>query len=151
MLAVVDVLLANLDEAFDRKGWHGTTLRGALRGLDVDAVVWRPADGRHNIWELARHCAYWKYAVRRRLTGEKRGSFAVKGSNFFPSPDDADERGWREVIGILEREHAELRAAIESLPKAAFDDRKRVRMMYGAAAHDLYHTGQIQLIKRLER
>jgi len=145
------VLLANLDAAFYRKGWHGTTLRGAFRGVTVGEAVWRPADGRHNIWELAMHCAYWKYAVRRRLTGEKRGTFVVKGSNFFPLPDDPGERGWREVLRFLDEEHARLRTTIESLPKAAFDDPKRVRLMYGVAAHDLYHTGQIQLIKRLQR
>jgi uncharacterized damage-inducible protein DinB len=149
-MQVADVLLANLEEAYGRKGWHGTTLRGALRGLTAGEVVWRPAPRRHNIWELALHCAYWKYAVRRRLTGEKRGSFAMKGSNFFPSPDAADEKGWREAVQLLDEEHRRLRAAIDSLPKRAFDDRKSVRLIYGIAAHDLYHTGQIQLIKRLQ-
>lgn len=145
------MLLANLDAAFDRRGWHGPTLRGALRGLTADEAVRRPEKGRHNIWELAMHCAYWKYAVRRRLTGEKRGSFPVKGSNFFASPAEADERGWRDVLRILDDQHAQLRATIESLPKTAFGDRKRVRMIYGVAAHDVYHAGQIQLIKRLQR
>ena len=149
MLALIDVLLANLDEAYDRKGWHGTTLRGSLRGLTAEEVLWRPAPRRHNIWELAQHCAYWKYAVRRRLTGEKRGSFAMKGSNWFAA-GTADERGWREILRLLDDEHQRLRSAIESLPKRAFDERKRVRLMYGVAAHDLYHTGQIQLIKRLQ-
>ena len=151
MLEVMDVLLANLDEAFDRKGWHGTTLRGSLRGVDAAQALWRPADGRHNVWELAVHCAYWKYAVRRRLTGAKRGSFVVKGSNWFASPDQPDENAWRDVRTILDDEHERLRATIESLPRSAFSDRKRLRQMYGVAAHDLYHTGQIQLIKRLWR
>ena len=63
----IDLLLEILDQAFDRKGWHGTTLRGALRGMTAEAALWRPAPGRHNIWELAVHAAYWKYVVRRRL------------------------------------------------------------------------------------
>lgn len=149
MIGVVDILLANLDEAFDRKGWHGTTLRGSLRGLTADEALWRPAERRHNIWELAMHCAYWKYAVRRRLTGEKRGSFPLKGSNFFRSPESLDDRQWREALRTLDSAHAQLRAAIESLPKKAFAEMKRLRMMYGIAAHDLYHAGQIQLIKRM--
>ena len=32
-----------------------------------------------------------------------------------------------------------------------FDDPKKLRWMYGVAAHDVYHAGQIQLIKRLMR
>ena len=149
MTGVVEVLLANLEHAFGRRGWHGPTLRGALRGVTAEEALWRPAKGRHNMWELAMHCAYWKYTVRRRLTGAKRGSFAVKGSNFFASPAEADDRAWRDVLRTLDDEHAQLRSAIESLPKSAFGDRKRLRMIYGVAAHDLYHTGQIQLIKRL--
>ncbi len=151
MIGVADVLLANLDEAFDRKGWHGATLRGSLRGVTAEEALWRPEDARHNVWELALHCAYWKYTVRRRLTGERRGSFALKGSNWFASPAAADETSWRAALRILDGEHARLRSAIESLPKSAFGEMKKVRLMYGVAAHDLYHTGQIQLVKRLGR
>lgn len=150
MIGVADVLLANLDSAYDRKGWHGTTLRGALRGLSVGQVAWRPQGRRHNIWELALHCAYWKYAVRRRLTGEKRGSFVRKGSNWFAS-DDVDEKSWLAVVDVLDDEHRQLRAAIESLPSRVLGDAKKLPMIYGIAAHDLYHTGQIQLIKRLQQ
>ena len=151
MLALIDVLLANLDEAYDRKGWHGPTLRGSLRGLTAEEVLWRPAPRRHNIWELALHCAYWKYAVRRQLTEEKRGSFAVKGTNWFKSPEHGDEKEWRAVLRLLDDEHRRLCSAMESLPRRAIEDRKCAWRMYGIAGHDLYHTGQIQLIKRLQR
>ncbi len=62
---------------------------------------------------------------------------------------DADE--WREAVRLLDEQHARLRQTIESLPKASFGDRKLLRMIYGVAAHDLYHTGQIRLIKRLQK
>jgi hypothetical protein len=91
---VIELLLEVLDQAFDQKAWHGTTLRGSLRGLTPEEVVWRPARGRHNIWELALHTAYWKYAVSRRLAGEAIGSFGRKPSNWpaVPEPPIA-ERG----------------------------------------------------------
>ncbi len=50
----VGLLLALLDEAFDHKAWHGTNLRGSLRGLSARAAAWRPAAGRHNVWERTR-------------------------------------------------------------------------------------------------
>ena len=151
MLSALDVLLANIDEAYEKKGWHGTNLRGSLRGLTLDELVWRPAPGRNNIWELALHAAYWKYAVRRRLRGDKRGSFPLKGSNFFPSPSRPDDTAWRDALTILEDQHRELRSAVASLDAKALADRKRLQLVYGIAAHDLYHTGQIQLLKRLQR
>lgn len=79
-------LLASLDEAFNRRSWHGTNLRGALRRVDLKTAAKRPQPGRHNIWELVVHAAYWKYDVRRRLKGEKPGGFALEGANFWTRP-----------------------------------------------------------------
>jgi hypothetical protein len=150
-MSALELLLANLDAAYDTRGWHGTTLRGSLRGLKPADVYWRPPKARHNIWELVAHAAYWKYAVRRRLTAEKRGSFSIKGSNWFESPSRGGEDTWRDAVETLDVEHHRLRDVIESLDDAALNDRKKTRMIYGVAAHDAYHTGQIQLIKRLRR
>lgn len=133
MMRMLEVLLANFDGAYDRRGWHGTTLRGAVRGLGPGDVYWRPPKARHNIWELVAHAAYWKYAVRQRLTGGKRGAFAMKGSNWFVSPARAGEREWRDVVELLDVEHHQLRDAIASLSAAALEDAKRVRMIYGVA------------------
>lgn len=148
--------LRSIDEAFDHRSWHGTNLRGAIRGLDARQAAWRPRRGRHNVWELVLHAAYWKYAVRRRLTGEKRGTFALAGSNWFPSPARPTEREWKKAVALLVEEHRRLRAVIAALGAA---DLVRVakggrashrRLLRGIVAHDLYHAGQIQLLKRLQ-
>ena len=146
----IDVILAAFDEAYERKSWHGTNLRGALRRVDVKTALWRPAKGRHNIWELAIHAAYWKYTVRRRLTGEKRGSFPLKGSDWFASPDLADDAAWQATLDLLEEQHRLLRRTIESIPATVLDDKKTRHLLTGIAAHDLYHTGQVQLLRRLQ-
>jgi len=137
-----------LDEAFERHSWHGTNLRGSLRGVTAAAAAWRPAPDRHNVWELALHAAYWKYVVRRKLTGEKRGSFALQGTNFFRRGDALEDKAWKADVAILVAEHRALRAAVEALPAAGRTPRL-LRMIRGAAAHDVYHAGQIQLLKRL--
>ena len=80
-------LTALLEEAFRKKAWHGPTLTGALRGILAQQAAWRPTAGRHSIWELTLHTAYWKYVARRRLTGEERLRFEVSGSSWFSCPD----------------------------------------------------------------
>ena len=151
----LSVLLRLLDQAFNRKGWHGTTLRGALRGVTSEAALWRPAPGRHNIWELTVHAAYWKYVVRRRVTGDKAGSFPRGPSNWPEVPRVADPQAWKSDIRLLEAEHASLLEIVSQLrapdlerrsPKGTWTFAEEIQ---GVAAHDLYHTGQIQLIKRL--
>src|SRR5512144_3399799 len=87
----ITTLLALLDEAYERRSWHGPNLRGALRGLRAAQAAWRPSPGRHCAWEITVHAAYWKYAAWRRLTGEKRGSFARPGSNWFPPATQLSE------------------------------------------------------------
>lgn len=141
------VLLATVEDAYGRKAWHGTNLRGALRGLNANQAFWRPADQRHNIWELTLHCAYWKHVVRRRLLGDRTAKFPRKGSNFFPTPDPPTEEAWAGDLALLAETHKALIAAIATLPEAQVE--KSARTIYGVAAHDVYHTGQIQLLKRI--
>ncbi len=149
----VDLLLDLIDEAFDKTSWHGPNLRGAIRGVSAGQAAWRPGEGRHNIWELVLHAAYWKYVVRRRITGAKRGSFVLAGSNFFPRPLEFSEAAWRSDVAILVDAHHELRQAIAAHLPALLADAKKYRaachLIRGAAAHDLYHAGQIRLLRRL--
>jgi hypothetical protein len=151
--AVVDspkLVLALLDEAYERKTWHGPNLKQSLKGVTAKQAAWRPGPGRHNIWEVTLHAAYWKYAVRRRIAGGKRGSFALEGSNFFARPEKGkfDEAAWRADRKLLEQEHRALRGAVVKVlrtPRGA----KRVRQLYGVAFHDIYHAGQIRLLRRM--
>ncbi len=150
----IESLLCSLDRAFDKKSWHGPNLLGALRRVTPHQATFRPAPGRHTIGELVVHCAYWKYAVRRRITGEKRGSFPLAGSNWFESRK-LDAAAFAADLALLKLCHRELRAAVEELATARLSERVKqggwtlAETIAGAAAHDLYHAGQVSLLKRL--
>jgi hypothetical protein len=138
-----------LEEGYQRKAWHGPNLKGSLRGVTPAQAAFRPAPGRHSIRELTLHAAYWKYAVWRRLTGEKRGSFPLDGSNWFARTGVPTAAEWKRDKELLEAEHRRLRAAVAKLPaRPAY---RILRQVYGVALHDAYHTGQIQYVKRLLR
>ena len=120
----VQQLLQLIDESFERKAWHGTNLRGSIRGLTVGEAAWCPAPGRHNIWEVL---------------------------------VELTERAWRSDVDLLEEMHQSLRAAVAELTAA---DLKRnpsgskwtnLQAISGIASHDIYHAGQIQLLKRLQK
>ncbi len=153
---VVSLLLRDLDQSYDHKSWHGPVLRGALRGISAGQAAWRPAPGRHNIWELAVHAAYWKYSVLCRLRREEDLRFPVKGNNWFPRPEgEASERAWKADLQLLADMHRQLRAAVEALRDEELEripegsKTRIVDLVQGAARHDIYHAGQIQLLKRL--
>jgi hypothetical protein len=147
-------LLAILDQAYDRPSWHGTNLRGSLRRVSPVQAAWRPSPSRHNIWEITVHAAYWKYAAARRFTGGARGSFPLKGSNWFRR-DGGSTADWRRDLVLVDQMHQTLRTALIGLPASqlgkapAGSKVSNFALLSGVAAHDLYHAGQIQLLKRL--
>ena len=144
------LVLTLFDEAYEKRTWHGPNLKQAIRGVTAKQAAWRPAPGRHNIWEETLHAAYWKYAVRQRMEGGKRGSFALKGRNFFVRPEKGKctEAAWRADKELLDREHRALRAAISQVLPTPHSS-KLLRQLYGVAFHDVYHAGQIRMLRRL--
>jgi hypothetical protein len=153
----IDHLLKLIDESYNRKAWHGPNLRGSVRGITMEEASWRPAPNRHNIWEIIVHCAYWKYIVRRRLLGEKKGSFPLKGSNWFKRPIVLTPEALAQDIILLEETHERMRHAIHSLHPRHLGRIPKTRkvsnetLIRGIAMHDVYHAGQIQLLKRMMR
>ncbi|HEY1301904.1 MAG TPA: DinB family protein [Vicinamibacterales bacterium] len=158
MRGEIGQLLFLIDTAYDHVSWHGTNLRGSLRGVTPKQAAWRPGPRRHNIWEIVVHAAYWKYVAWRRLTGAERGSFAEVGSNWFSRPEQMSLDAWKADVEMLGETHRALRdvvAATEprdldrAMAKASRTTRRA--LITGIAAHDIYHAGQIQLLKRLGR
>jgi len=153
----IALLLRILDECYDKKAWHGPNLKGSIRGLSTAEAAWRPRPDRHSIADNVVHAAYWKYAVRRRLRGDKRGSFALKGSNWFALPTPLTDSSWKEFVGLLDQEHRALRETVASFPASQLQQFPKggkvrfVTLVYGVALHDVYHAGQIQLLKRQQQ
>lgn len=58
-----------------------------MRGVTAEEALKRPAEGRHNVWELCLHAAYWKYVVRRRLTRDESLEFPRSPSDWPAAAD----------------------------------------------------------------
>lgn len=146
-----------IDSAFTGKGWQGATLTGSVRGLILKEALWRPGKNRKCIWEHLLHCAYWKHAVVRALTGEEPPPLDRSPSNWPKPPARPTLKAWREDLALLKRIHTMLQRAVDRIdpkdyPKTIPNRKNRYGVLIaGIAAHDLYHVGQIQLIKRLAR
>lgn len=149
----VQDLITLVEQGYRGPAWHGTTVRGALRGVTALQALWRPGPGRHNIWELALHIAYWKYAVTRRLLRAPLRGFPREGSDWIPARETT-QQAWKADVALVGQQHKLLIDAIRSLPVGRINAKEGRRwtnaeQIVGVASHDLYHTGQIQLIKRL--
>lgn len=139
------VLLELLDRGYDKVSWHGANLTGAVRGVDARTAARRVA-GRKSVWEQVLHAAYWKQRVLNTLVG--RTPFPRRGSNWPLVPATASEEAWREDLRMLGELHGRLRDAVAGLPDERMTP-KVVMMIEGVAFHDIYHAGQIKLLRRM--
>ena len=145
------LLLRMVEEAYRQSTWNGTNLRASLKHVSVDEAGWRPRNARHNIAEIVLHSAYWKFSIRKRLTGDRKATFALKGKDWFDVKTPVDDERWAELLAVLDGEHKQLAKAIErseqTLQYGSSSDREMVRKLFGVAMHDAYHTGQVHLIQ----
>ncbi len=151
----IRLLLEVFDQAYTAPSWHGTPLKGTIRGVSPRAALWRPGPRRHCIWDLVLHTAYWKCMVRRRILRDPEIEFPRDGANFPALPVRPDAAAWKRDRALLDEQHALLRAAIAGIKPGQLGRRgwhsqwRLAQEIYGIASHDLYHAGQIQLLKRL--
>jgi uncharacterized damage-inducible protein DinB len=146
------LLADQLRRAFAGAAWHGPALLELLDDIDARTAAAKPLPSVHSIWELVLHIAVWDAAACRRLGGEK---FQPKGLANFPPVPKPTAVAWRKAVGDAKGAHDVLVRTVAALP----DSRLRQRvpgkkydfyfMLHGVAQHELYHAGQIALLKKL--
>jgi hypothetical protein len=146
-----DRLARDLEEGYSRVGWVGASLRPVAARVGPDEAGWRPPHLKHSLAEILLHCAYWKNRVRHRLLGDRKRSFPLKGSDWFPVEADLDEDRWAEMLAIIDREHDALCETVKTVkvgPSRGEGFAARMApQVRGIAQHDMYHTGQMRLIR----
>jgi hypothetical protein len=148
--------LRQIDEGFEKTSWHGPNLKNSLRGVDRTMAAWRPDEGRHNIWEVVVHLAYWKHRINNRLDKNHTSTFPYKGTNWFKRTEAGTEEEWQADLKLLEEQHAALRETVTLLDIERLATRRLgssstyEHTLTGIPMHDIYHAGQISLLKRLQ-
>ena len=157
----IDRIVDQLQREQSGDPWHGSPLKTILKGISAELAAARPLKGTHSIWELVLHITAWKNETRRRLGGAPAGEPA---EGDWPKVGVISTARWREAVKNLERAHDELIDAIRQLPEAKLfeptnDPRNRETgagvsyyvLLHGIVQHDVYHSGQIALLKKAGR
>ena len=147
-------LADQLRRAFDGSAWHGPAVLELLEDVNATTAAAKPLPDVHSIWELFLHIAAWDGAALRRLAGEK---CQPTGTDNFPPVLKATEAAWRKAVAEAKRTHSTLVKMVAALPDTRLRDRvpgKRYdfyHMLHGIAQHELYHAGQIAVLKKARR
>lgn len=146
-----------LRRAFDGEAWHGDSLFQILEGVTAAQAAARPITRAHTIWELVLHIAAWDGAVLRRIGGV---AVALSDEENFPLVTDTSDAAWRKTVAEVRRVHQGLIETVAALPDSRLNDIVPGKdhegahytfyyMLHGVVQHELYHAGQIALLKKL--
>jgi uncharacterized damage-inducible protein DinB len=147
----VERIVDQLKRAFEGPAWHGPAVMEILRDVTAEEAVSTPIDGAHNIWQLAQHIGAWEGACIRRLNGDR--AELSDQEDWAPVLDTGNE-AWEQLKATLREGNAQLRVLISNIDEARLDQPILPGMpsvyvtVQGVVQHDLYHAGQIAILKK---
>jgi uncharacterized damage-inducible protein DinB len=141
-----------LQRAFEGTAFHGPAVIEVLKDVSAEQASRRPIPQAHTIWEIVQHIARWQAEIRNRLQGQKAQTLPAEKN--FPKLQDASEEAWRQTLQQLDTGYRELKETMLKFPEARLVDNVPGRdysfyvLLHGIVQHDLYHAGQIALLKK---
>ena len=152
-MSEIQRILDQLDRAFEGNAWHGPSVRELLNGVPADRAAAKRVPGGHSIWEITLHLTAWHDVARRRISGEKIVDLAPEED--WPRVPNSGDAAWRRTIENLIQSKQKLRQSISQLLDQNLEDivpgkgYSNYFLLHGVIQHDLYHAGQIAVLKKL--
>jgi len=143
-----------LKRAFDGEAWHGDSVMEILADVDAKTAAAKPIPGAHSIWEIVNHLSAWEEALRHRVLGEPK---ELEGEHDWPPVKDSSAAEWKRTVETLRKRHDALMQAVAALPDykllaaAPGRDHDYYHMLHGTVQHELYHGGQIAVLKKARK
>ena len=145
--------------AFEGEAWHGPSVLALLDGVTAQQAAAHPIQGAHSIWELTLHIAAWESACKRRLEGDPAQLTDEEDWQAIPDTgDDTSEAAWEQTKQQMINTHRELMEAIARLDESRLNEpiikdpnipfSSVYVTLHGGVQHDLYHAGQIAIVKK---
>ena len=150
-MSEVERILDQLKCAFEGNAWHGPAVEEVLADVTAEQAASKPLSNAHSIWELTLHIAAWEGAGTQRLRGLRA---QLSPEEDYPLITDTSEAAWQEARNHLRRTHDEFFQEISRLQDSQLDEpiiegmSSTYRTLHGIIQHDLYHAGQIAILKK---
>jgi uncharacterized damage-inducible protein DinB len=144
-------IIDQMDRAMNGEAWHGPHLEELLKDVSAQQASAHPVQGAHSIWELVNHIGSWNFILATRAAGQ---AVAVTPEQDWPPVTDTSAESWKRALGQLREARARLRTVVEKLNDAQLEgivpgkDHSVYVMLHGGVQHDLYHAGQIAVLKK---
>jgi uncharacterized damage-inducible protein DinB len=150
----IDRIADQLSRGFDGDAWHGDPLLKILDDVTAEQAAAHPVKDGHSIWEIVNHISAWRPAIVTRLSGKPA---ELTGNGDWPPVTDNSETAWRNCLSDLRQRHEALMKAVRVFPENKLSENAPNRdhsfyvLLHGMVQHDLYHAGQIAILKKAAR
>lgn len=151
----VSLLLAQMDYAFGEGGWYAS-MHKALDDLTAADAAWSPGPGVNTIWQQVNHLTFWKQIIANRMNGAPLTGKRISNDETFGAPGNPDDQtGWQSTLDRFYSAHQALRDALSRQDETALDEplpgerTPLQELISGENTHDVYHLGQIVLLRKL--
>ena len=148
----IDRIDEQMRAAFEGGAWHGPAVLEVLRDVSPLMAAAKPIPEAHSIWALVLHLSATQTVLLRRVRGEDAG---LSDSDFWEAVPPPTDENWQAALDRLARQERELRAAVAAFPQDRLDEKlmpsgtsTAYTNFHGHIQHNLYHAGQIALLKK---
>jgi uncharacterized damage-inducible protein DinB len=149
-------LADQIRRAFEGEAWHGDSLLEILAEVNAKTAAAHPIPNAHSIWELVLHIQVWDDVTIRRAGGT---AVQPTGEKNFPPVRDTSEAAWQQTVASVKKTHEELVRTVAAFPDSRLEEQVPGKsqdyynfyyLFSGIVQHELYHAGQIALLKKFE-
>jgi uncharacterized damage-inducible protein DinB len=153
-MSEVNRIIDQMDRAMNGEAWHGPPLEELIKDVSAQQAAAHPVEGAHSIWELVNHIAAWNAILAQRAAGKP---VAVTPEQDWPAVTDTNAESWKRSLEKMREARARLRGVVEKLKDAQLEDivpgkdHSVYVLLHGGVQHDLYHAGQIAVLKKAVR
>lgn len=151
ILRIIDLLN---DTYESEEAWYGPSVVEALREVTPKLAERRLSESTHSIAEIVYHMTTWRIFTVRKLQGDKEFDIKTKDKDWKKLPV-VDEFEWEAIQMELSLSQEELISELEKIESDEFleeyvpgRDYSYYTLVHSLIHHDVYHTGQISLIKK---
>jgi len=152
-MSEIERILDQLQRTYEGNAWHGPAVRELVKGVSARQAAAKSVPAAHSIWGIVLHMTAWQDVTRRRLGGEV--VIDLPSELDWPPIQDQSESAWQQAIEHLTQSKQQLHRAISQLDDERLNDAVPGKdysvyvMLHGVIQHNIYHAGQIALLKKI--
>lgn len=141
-------------EVYNGNPWFGENIVSKLNGITDELAFVRPREDVHSIAEVVSHMTFWRKSLISRLNNDESFHASVESEDNWRNLSLLRREGWNKVRTDFEASQETISEILGRQPATILateyaKDHTFEYLIQGVIDHDIYHLGQIGLIRKM--